>query len=131
MRPVHWEEGIALHDGQVHCCTSCGLTWTNLEADKVRELVEAYGDDLASSPAARAASGGVAEIDALAPSEATRRYRELTHVTWDEAINAVRDWHLLTRAEKLARFGWRPKQVPRTQESNALDHPMRDHWLDG
>ena len=60
-RPIHWDEGIALHVGEVYCCSSCGLTWTSLEADKVRELVEAYGDDLAVSPAACAAlqrSGG-------------------------------------------------------------------------
>jgi hypothetical protein len=130
-RLVHWDEGIALHVGELHCCSSCGLTWTSLEADKVRELVEAYGDDLAVSPAACAALSGVAEIDALAQAEATRRYRELTHATWDEAINAVRDWHLLNRAEKLARFGWHPKKAPQAHQSNPLDHPMRDHWLDG
>ena len=27
VRPVQWEEGIALNVGDVYCCTSCGLTY--------------------------------------------------------------------------------------------------------
>jgi hypothetical protein len=55
----------------------------------------------------------------------------LTACTWDEAIDAVRGWHNLKRAEKLARFGWCPKGAPEKDDPEGRDHPMRDPLLDG
>jgi hypothetical protein len=86
------------------------------------------------TPDAIEAAQKVAEIDALVllrQSEATRRYRDLAACTWDQAINDVRGWHNLKRAEKLARFGWVLKEPRRKDDPEGRDHPMRDPLLDG
>jgi hypothetical protein len=78
---------------------------------------------------------GALEIDALVlagrQGEATRRYRHLTHTTWDQAVNAVRGWRDNKWAQKLALLGWCPKDKSPSGESPMLDHPLRDRWLDG
>ena len=127
-------------------CSSCGHFWSSLAPDELRSFLLTDGTELArqhlqtleSGPShdlpdiseAREAGERVAEIDALVLQgkrpQATRRYREMMATTWDEAINAVRDWQSLGRPEKLARFGWRPKE-----ESKPPDHPMLDRLLDG
>ncbi|MGP0066795.1 MAG: hypothetical protein ACLQGP_24790 [Isosphaeraceae bacterium] len=69
--------------------------------------------DLPDFPEARKAGKGVAEIDDLMlfgkPGEAARRYRELTGTIWDQVHEIVHRWFDLTREEKLALFGWCPK----------------------
>jgi hypothetical protein len=130
-------------------CWSCGHVWTSLAPEELRAFIEKHGrevakqqleaselaDDLPDCPEARAAASGVAEIDTLVLAGnqpgATRRFRELTHTTWDHAIDAVRDWQDLKRPQKLALFGWCPKQVSPATESAVTEHPMRDRWLDG
>ena len=132
-------------------CWSCGHVWTSLAPEELRALIATYGrevarqrleapgsgreDGLPDCTEARAAVEGVAEIDALVLAgrqrEATRRYRELTRTSWDRALDAVRGWEDLKRAQKLALFGWRPKAKSQSDESPMRDHPMRDRWLDG
>jgi hypothetical protein len=118
--------------------------------DKLRSFIAANGTELlkqklgafAADPyhglpdctEAREAADGVAEIDALVlagrPREATGRYRHLTHTTWDQALKVIPRWPDLGRAEKLALFGWHPKDAKQDDKS-VPEHPMRDPWLDG
>ena len=135
--------GVNLHQSLLACLT-CGYLWSQLTPTELASFIAVEGGELLRQhletlksgpyhglpdvPAARRAGEGVAAIDALMldekQPEATRRYRELTKTTWDHAIDAVRKWRDLKRAEKLALFGWHPKEESR-------DHPMRDHLLDG
>jgi hypothetical protein len=132
-------------------CSACGHVWTTLAPDKLRDFIQTYGTelirqhlrtleagpnhDLPDTPEAREAGIRVAEIDALLLAgrqpEATRRYRQLTATTWDQAIDALRGWADLKRAEKLARFDWCPKDKSLADDQEGLDHPMRDRQLDG
>ena len=77
----------------------------------------------------------VAEIDALVLEgklpQATRRCRELLAITWDQAIDAIRIWHNLTRPQKLARCGWQSKEILQAEDPGWRDHPLRDRLLDG
>jgi hypothetical protein len=90
---------------------------------------------LPKSAEAHAAVDRIVELDSLVmlgrASEATRRYRELMHATWDQAIDAVRSWPGLTREEKLARVGWSPKEAAPARATELGGHPLRDPWLDG
>jgi hypothetical protein len=63
--------------------------------------------------------------------EATRLFRELTGKTWDQAIDSIRGWRDLKRAEKLALFGWCPKNTSKPDLSEVLAHPMHERLLDG
>lgn len=137
--------GVNLQYG-FSACSSCGHLWTSLAPDELRVFIQTFGTklarqhlqtleagpshDLPDTPEAREAGTRVAEIDALVlqgkQPEATRRYRELMPTTWDKAIDAVRDWQDLERPQKLARFGWQPKEG-----SEPTDHPMSDRLLDG
>jgi hypothetical protein len=108
-----------------------------------RELAKQYFESLASGPyhdlpdipEARQAADGVAEIDALIWSgkvlDATRRYHELTNRTWDEVHATIPRWADLTRARKLALFGWHPKGKLDDDDAELPKHPMRDRELDG
>ncbi len=136
---------------EFRACLSCGHVWSSLRPRQLRALVEAHGReldkqylefldagpdrDLPDVPLAREAGRCVAEIDALAvaghQAEATRRYRQLKQATWDEAVNTVRHWPDLERAQKLALFGWAPKEKEHAPTTDLLDHPMRDRLLDG
>jgi hypothetical protein len=106
------------------------LAWDHLQS---LELGPAH--DLPDCPEARQAGERVAEIDGLVLNgrqpEATRRYRELLGVKWDRAIDDVRGWREHSRAEKLAKFGWAPKQSLSANGSQAVVHPMHDPILDG
>jgi hypothetical protein len=145
-----WPLGVPLSSG-CRICLSCGHVWARLEPDQIVAFIGANGTELGKQylemirkgpyrelpdfPEARAAAEGVAEIDALMVSgkegEATRRYRELTGTTWDQAILAVRHWRDHVRAKKLALLGWCPKEKTPAEDLKAQGHPMRDRWLDG
>ncbi len=132
-------------------CLSCGHLWSSLPPKHVRDFIRTHGTELARQqldaldfgplrglpdiPEAHEAGHGVAEIDNLIAAgkapEATRRYRELTKTTWDQAIDAVRGWRDLKRPEKLARFGWVATEKAKPDEIGAAEHPMRDRLLDG
>src|SRR5262249_3174482 len=90
---------------------------------------------LPESAEAYAAADRIVEIDSLVAmgrtTVAIRRYRELMHTTWDEAIHALRGWAGLTRDEKLGRAGWNPKDATPSKDAGSGGHPLRDHWLDG
>jgi hypothetical protein len=137
--------------GPFHYCLSCGHLWTDLAPEKLRSFIERFGGKLArdnydrlvsgpyrglpDDPEAHEAADQVAEIDSLVlagkDGEATRRYRDLTGATWDQAVNLIRGWHDLERARKLALCGWGPKDPPRFEKSEMREHPMLDRWLDG
>lgn len=128
------------------CCAVCGHLWGSLESNELLDFIRTEDEepvrqylsaleagaarDLPDQSLAREAAARTAEIDLLVLEEkhpeATRRYRELTGVTWDEAIDTVRAWRDLGRAEKLALFGWRPKEPP-----GDPGHPLHDRELDG
>ena len=61
------------------------------------------------SPKRSLAGLGVAEIDALVLAghlpAATRRLRELTGRTWDEAVNSMRNWRASKRRAKARDIG--------------------------
>lgn len=134
----------------LECCLACGHLWTTLKPEQVRILIEAHNTDLGRQyirtvlegpyhdlpdhPAAREAAERVAEIDALVMArrdgEAIRRYRELTGLTWDQAILETRRWANHDRATKLALFGWHPKEKADAKGDELSAHPMRDRWLD-
>ncbi len=148
--------GVGL-SGAVHlhqpflACLSCGHLWSKIAPAAVRQSIRTHGTELAKQvveyldsgpmhdlpdmPEAREAGQAVAEIDTLVWSgktpEATRQYRELTHCTWDQAIDSVRHWVDLTRPQKLALFGWVVKDQKPTDEKGVGEHPMRDRLLDG
>ncbi len=142
--------GVGLSNGSL-CCLACGLVWTHAKPEEVRATIEKHGNALAKEllevmewgpyfdvpdlPEARNAADGVVEIDSLIMDgrqpAATRRYRELTHCTWDQAASVIRRWLDLARREKLALFGWRPKESESTGDPVTRDHPMRDRLLDG
>ena len=90
--------------------------------------------DLPDCSEARKAADGVIQIDILMMEEkqpeATRLFRELTGKTWDQAIDSIRGWRDLKRAEKLALFGWAPR-TSKPDLSEVLAHPMHDRLLDG
>lgn len=142
--------GVTVSSG-FHCCLSCGRVWGRLNPDQVQAFIGTHGTklgkqcletllkgpyhDLPDHPAAREAAEHVAEIDALMVAGqkgvATRRYRDLTGKTWDEAIADMLHWSARERAEKLALFGWCPKEKPDDKHGQPVSHPMRDRWLDG
>jgi hypothetical protein len=150
VRLLRLRQGVALDGATFRCCVSCGHLWAGLRPEDLRAFIEAYGDELAKQdvrptdvgvddglpdlPEALGASRGVAEIDALIRAErrqeATRRYRDLTGGTWDQAIDAIRGWRDLTRDQKLVLFGWRPKGVSRDGRAKPYDDPMHDLLLD-
>lgn len=145
-----WRVGVEL-PGNFYWCSTCGLVWAKFPPERLRKYVrERCGalawdylqalelgpaHDLPDCPDARRAAEGVAEIDGLvlrgSQPEATRRYRELLPVTWDQAIDEVKHWRDRSRPEKLARFGWSVKPVHAKDGSGAADHPMHDPLLDG
>jgi hypothetical protein len=96
-----------------------------------------YGPDydLPDSSFARVAAEKVREIDTLVLHEkhveAIRRFHELTEFTWDQCLESMRGWRDLSRAKKLALFGWAPKQKPQATGAEASENSMRDRWLDG
>jgi hypothetical protein len=141
-----WRTGGVRLPQVLHACAACGHLWTSVGADVLREFLARHGTELAQQllaarehgpghdlpdcPEARQAATHTAEIDALVlegrQPEATRRYRELARVTWDQAVDTVRTWRDLGRAEKLALFGWRPKEP-----AGDPGHPLHDRELDG
>jgi hypothetical protein len=142
--------GVSL-SSHFRICLSCGLVWATLELEQVLAFIGANGTELGKQyiemirdgpnrglpdlPEARAAAERVAEIDGLVISgkrrEATRRYRELTGTTWDQAILAIRGWRNHERAKKLAFFGWCLKEKTPAVERETPAHPMHDVLLDG
>jgi hypothetical protein len=150
-RTFRLKAGVGFSSG-FFACLSCGHVWTTVPPDEILAFIETHGTelvrqhleslrvgpghDLPGTPEAIEAAQKVADIDALVlldgrQPEATRRYRELAACTWDEAIGAVRGWHNLKRAEKLARFGWVVKEGHAKDTPDGHDHPMRDALLDG
>ena len=118
--------GVTLLRVDVSACVKCGLVWSELDAADLRELIQASGKpvarqhldrilhgrdlDLPQTEAALDISAKIAEIDAIVMAgktgEVTRRYRDITGVSWDQAIKDTRHWRDLGRVEKLALFGW-------------------------
>ena len=149
MQALRSQVGVGLSSG-FFSCLSCGYVWTRLAPDQLRQFIRTNGDelvkqcldflehgpdhDLPDVPKARLAGLGVAEIDGLVLAghlpAATRRLRELTGRTWDEAVNAMRVWRALKRAQ-LRVMGWVSKRPFEEAGSKAAEHPMRDPWLDG
>ncbi len=134
-----------------HCCLCCGHVWGRLRPEELRAflglnaselgkqhfetILDGPYHDLPDQPAAHEAADKVAEIDALMvtgkDAGATRRYRELTGTTWDQAIAGISAWRYHDRAKKLALFGWPPKEKTPAEGTEPEGHPMRDRWLDG
>ena len=52
-------------------------------------------------------------------------------MTWDQAIDDVRNRRECPRAEKLRLFGWRPKERIPPDGRTRAGHPMHDPLLDG
>src|SRR4051812_35263728 len=143
---------VRLDSNTRFACLSCGYVATlSVDPDLLRDFIANHGNELArqqlecfeagpyhglpKSAEAYDAADRLLEIDVLVAmgrhSEATRCYRELMHTTWDQAINALRGWAGLTREEKLARVGWRPKEATPSKVTDSGGHPLRDPWLDG
>jgi hypothetical protein len=132
-------------------CWSCGHVAISVAPEELRAHIERFGNeliqqhverieagpyhDLPDCSEARKAADGVIQIDSLIMEgkqrEATRLFRELTGKTWDEAIDGIRGWRDLKRAEKLARFGWCPKNMSKPDQSEVPGDPMHDRLLDG
>lgn len=147
---VRWDLGVALSGG-FHCCLNCGLVWNRLNPEQIQEFLGNHGTelgkqyletvlkgpyhDLPDDPGARQAADRATEIDALLVSwrdgAATRRYREMTGKTWDQALNDIKHWRKYPRAMKLALFGWPPEEKRQDKGREGRTHPMRDPWLDG
>jgi hypothetical protein len=143
-----WELGVPI---ACKACLSCGHVWMSLSPDALRSLIKTRGSELArqqldelqygrdhdlpDSSLARIAAERAREIDALVLHdkhvEAIRRFHDLTKFTWDQCLETMRGWRDLSRAKKLALFGWAPKGKPEPAGAEASDHPMRDRWLDG
>lgn len=116
--------------GKFRGCLSCGLVWSGLDANRLVAFVREHGGELdrqqldewdhgpmrglPDTAAARLVVARVAEIDRWVRSDqagnATRRYRELTGASWDQAVAAIEAWRDLTREAKLARLGWGDKK---------------------
>jgi hypothetical protein len=132
-------------------CWSCGHVALSVKPEELRgylgrsgsALIQQHVKRIEAGPyhglpdcaEARKAADGVIQIDCLIMEgkqpEATRLFRELTGKTWDQAIDDIRGWRDLIRAEKLARFGWAPKSTSKPDQSELLGHPMHDRLLDG
>jgi hypothetical protein len=149
-RLIRWMSGVPLPN-VFQYCLECGHLASRLAPEAVRTFLREYGTPLATEhldaliagpehdvpdvPEARAAARGVAEINALIVDnrqpEATRRYRDLTGTTWDQAIDAIRHWRERTRPERLAMLGWMPVDKTPPEPSDAGQHPLHDPELDG
>ncbi len=111
-------------------CVACGHFWSRIDPASLRAFIHEWGEeiarqeldesdfgiyrDLPDTAFAREIAEKVAEIDRLVRDGThtyVGRYRALKEVIWDQAIKETRDWHRLTRPEKLALFGWEPKQL--------------------
>jgi hypothetical protein len=135
-----------------HACNSCGHVCARVAPDELRSSIETHGSELIKQQLtlsdhgryhelpdileARQAADGVAEIDALVLAgnglEAVRRFRQITGKTWDEVHATISHWADLTRARKLALFGWRRKgKLDDETDDEQRDHPMHDRVLDG
>jgi hypothetical protein len=131
-------------------CCSCGHVWSSIGPGELKSSVQIHGrevakqhlasmtagphHDLPDTPEAHRAADAVAEIDSLVVSgslNATRRYHELSGRTWDQTHADVAGWMDMTRAAKLALFGWRSKDLILEELAQLRDHPMRDRELDG
>jgi hypothetical protein len=132
-------------------CWTCGHVAISVAPEELRAHIESHGNelikqhverikagpyfDLPDCSEARKAADGVIQIDFLIMEgrhrEATRLFRELTGKTWDQAIDGIRGWRDLKRAEKLARFGWVLKNASKPDQSEVPSHPMHDRLLDG
>ena len=55
----------------------------------------------------------------------------LAGVTWDDSVNAIRDWRGLKRERKAGDLGWVSKESIKENKLTTAEHPMRDPWLDG
>jgi hypothetical protein len=104
---------------------SCGHVWMTLDLKDLRvharmhanELIRQHLESLEHGPhrglpdsaEAREVDDQVAAIDCLLitgkQGEATRRYRERTGCTWDEALEKIREWPDLKRSVKLSLLG--------------------------
>jgi hypothetical protein len=108
---------------------------TELVRQQLEDLEHGLHHDLPDSTVARLAADKAREIDSLVLNDkqvdAIRRFHELTEYTWDQCLETMRGWRDLTRAKKLALFGWAPKGKLQTTDVETPDHPMRDRWLDG
>jgi hypothetical protein len=132
-----------------HVCLACGYAWGSVTPQALRHFVEVRGGELLKQHIERLDKGvghdlpdflkshqadeHVAEIDELVlagkRAEATRRYRELSRATWDQAIETMQGWRNLKRDQKLALFGWPPEEK-RPVPTSVSDHPMVDPWID-
>ncbi len=132
--------GVALSSQEFRACVSCGLVWSSLDPDRLRAFVLEYGEevakqeidefdrgpmrDLPDTALTRSIAAKVAELDALARDRrvgVVGRYRDMKGVAWDVALAEAGQWRRLARAEKLALFGWIPKEKPLLDD---LDSPF-------
>ncbi len=114
-----------------HACLDCGLLWSHIPPDAIRNHLRAskiplamqevdeleFGPfrDLPQTEWGRMIGGHISELDALARAGGTallRRYRDMRGVTWDVAAREATHWRRLTREQKLELFGWKPKTKP-------------------
>ena len=110
-------------------CLSCGHLWASLNIDELRLHIEQHGVELVKQVIAemdhgpcrdlpdtawgRMVGANISELDALVfagRSGLVGRYREMRGVIWDQAIEETKGWYRKSREEKLALFGWVPKE---------------------
>jgi len=150
VRLLRMKDGVQLEGANFRCCPECGHVWASLNVKELRDFIEAYGDallrqdiqplgtvsshDPSAKPEVEAAVRGVTEIDALMragnQAKATRRYRDLSACTWDQAIDTVRGWRDFDWNHKLSLFGSGKSDLFPDGQSDLHDHPMRDRLLD-
>jgi hypothetical protein len=132
-------------------CSACGHVWSRVAPGELRVSIDLHGRELAKQylkatnagpyhdlpddPEAKRAGDAVALFDFLILTgtgvDAKRRYHELTGRTWDQTHKDIDGWADMTRARKLALFGWRSKDEILAEKAELRDHPMRDRDLDG
>ena len=146
-RFLRLREGVHLDLAGPRRCAACGHVWATLKAEELQDFLRKYGDELAKQdaglaggeraknvpevPQARRAALRVEEIDALVRaekrSEATRRYREFTGGTWDQAINAIRGWRDQP-VQKLSLFGRSTRSCPRVIRRDSASTQSGTPW---
>jgi hypothetical protein len=147
----HFSKNSAGVQVEFFACSACGHVWSSVAPAELRASIDVHGRELAKQymkltnagryhdlpddPEARRAADKVALIDSSVWAgrgvDAKRRYHELTGRTWDETHKDIDGWVDLTRARKLALFGWRFKEEILGENAELRYHPMRDRDLDG
>jgi len=123
-------QNVDLNAPKARACVLCGHVWSSVDPASLRAFIHDFADeigrqhldeitcgpyrDLPDTDFARAVAEKVWRLDILVRSgrhgRAVREYRDMKAVTWDQAHKDLAGWATLSRAEKLALFGWVPKK---------------------